>query len=313
MTTSIFFAHITDVHVSERAQPFSTVSTLAPQLLAEAVQMINGMPDLDFVMITGDVIDTASRSEVEKYNAIISNLDKPWHFIPGNHDGFVDLKFPGAFLPDEAVVLIDPRMAEPTPYAQHSAWSRAVADGIQLIGLDSRLAEDWSGIVSEEQLGWLRAELDQHVDDLVILAVHHPLHALGEHNFRGRFTKFICTNGAEVEALLDSYPNVKLVLSGHHHANHLSLANGQGRLHICTTALSGYQCIFRTIRLTQSNAGWHAHVQTHSTARPEDLQHAYEVAMADSMAREYNPENPAAWVDFCAGRPEDLNFDGLLG
>jgi hypothetical protein len=34
--------------------------------------------------------------------------------------------------------------------------------------------------------------------------------------------------------------------------------------------------------------------------------------MADHMAAEYNPDNPAAWVDFCAGRPEDLTFDGVL-
>jgi 3',5'-cyclic AMP phosphodiesterase CpdA len=313
MATSIAFAQITDIHISERNQPFSTVSSLAPQLLADAVNLINGMADLDFVMITGDVIDTASRKEVEQYNQIIATLDKPWHFIPGNHDGFVDPNFPEAFLPDEAVTLIDPRMAEPTPYAQHGWWSRPVADGVQLVGLDSRLAEDWSGVVSEEQLEWLRSELDRHLSDLVILAVHHPLHALGEHNFRGRFPKFICTNGAEVEALLDEYPNVKIVLSGHHHANHISLANGQGRLHICTAALSGYQCVFRIVRLTHSDDGWHALVQTHSTAQPEDLKRAYEVALADHMAQEYNPENPSAWVDFCAGRPEDLSFDGILG
>lgn len=312
MATSVYFAHLTDIHISDRHQSFSTVSTLAAELFTESIGLLNSIDDLDFVMITGDVLDTASRAEVAQYQDIISGLNKPWYFIPGNHDGFIDPKFPDAMRPEEAVTLIDPRMADPTPYAQHAWWSRAVGRGVQLIGLDSRLADDWGGMVSQPQLDWLGRELDDHKDDLVILTVHHPLHALGEHNFRGRFTKFICDNGEEVEALLDQHPNVKLVISGHHHANHLSFSNHGRRLHLCTTALSGYQCIFRTIRLTQADNGWKVSVMTHSTANPQELKKAYEVALADHMAHEYNPDNPAAWVDFCAGRPEDLSYQGIL-
>jgi predicted phosphodiesterase len=311
MGISVHFAHLTDIHISERHQSFSTVSTLAAELFAEAVRLLNGIDDLDFVMITGDVLDTASRAEVEQYRDIVADLHKPWYFIPGNHDGFIDANFPDAMLPEEAVTLIDPRMADPTPYAQHAWWSRMIHPGVLLIGLDSRLADDWSGEVSPPQMEWLARELEDHKDDLVILTVHHPLHALGEHNFRGRFVKFICTNGEEVEALLDRYPNVKMVISGHHHANHMSFAKN-GRLHVCTTALSGYQCVFRTIRLTQVDAGWKISVLTHSTADPHDVEKAYKVALADMMAHEYNPDNPEAWVDFCAGRPEDLTYDGIL-
>jgi 3',5'-cyclic-AMP phosphodiesterase len=312
MANSVHFAHLTDIHISERKQSWSTVSTLAAELFTEAVRLLNQIDDLDFVMVTGDVLDTASRAEVSQFRDIIGALNKTWYFIPGNHDGFIDPNFPNALLPEQAVALIDPRMAEPTPYVQHGWWSRAIGPGVRLIGLDSRLAETWAGVVSQPQMDWLKGELDQHTNDLVILTVHHPLHALGEHNFRGRFPNFICSNGAEVEALLDHYPNVKLVLSGHHHANHISFSKGGKRLHVCTTALSGYQCIFRTIRLTPVDSGWHISVMTHSTATPQELQKAYEVAMADNMAREYNPDNPAAWVDFCAGRPEDLTFDGVL-
>ena len=312
MATSVYFAHVTDLHISERDQSWSTVSRLASELFVEAVEQLNRLDGLDFVLLTGDVLDTASRGEVAEFQRIVADLDRAWHFIPGNHDGFVDPHFPDALRPEEAVSLIDPRLADPLPVAQRAWWSRSIRPGVQLIGLDSRLADDWDGVVSPPQMKWLSSQLEDHRDDLVILTVHHPLHALGEHNFRGRFTKFICSNGAEVEALLDRHPNVRLVLSGHHHANHLSLANGGKRLHVCTTALSGYQCVFRTIRLTQSGGGWQTSVLTHSVATPDELKRAFDVAMADRMAYEYNPDNPRAWADFCAGRPEDLTFDGLL-
>ncbi len=210
-------------------------------------------------------------------------------------------------------MLIDPRLGrERVPQAQRSYWSRSARPGVQLIGLDSRLAEDWSGTIDAQQFGWLEGQLESHTADLIILAVHHPLHALGPHNLRGRFPKFICDNGAQVEALLDRHPNVKVVLSGHHHANHLSLANGGRRLHVCTTALSGYRCLYRTIRLTQVSGGWRAQVASHNIGDAATHQVAYQAAQQNGLAREFDPADPAAWPDFCAGRPEDLTFDAVL-
>jgi len=312
MPTTVHFAHLTDIHISERGQPYSTVGALAVELLTESIGLLNQMPDLDFVLITGDVLDTASHAEAARFQDLIAGLERPWYFIPGNHDGFIDPHFPDALRPEEAVTLIDPRLAEPAPYAGHSWWSRTIRPGVQLIGLDSRLADDWNGLVSAAQLAWLDGELGAHRDDLVILAVHHPLHALGAHNSRGRFGKFICDNGAEVEALLDHYPAVKVVLSGHHHANHLSFSNGGRRLHLCTSALSGYPCIFRTVQMTQVAGGWNTVVMAHSTANAHELERAYKTVMADHMSSEYNPDTPSAYVDFLAGRAEDLAFEGVL-
>jgi len=312
MAISVHFAHITDVHVSDRDQSWSTVVSIAPDLLQETVTYLNQIDDLDFVFLTGDMLDTGTRTEAEKYNAIIATLQKPWHFIPGNHDGYIDANHPDALSPEDAVMLIDPRMGEErVPQAQRGYWSRFIKPGAQLIGLDSRLAEDWAGMIDAPQLVWLEQQLELHRNDLVILGVHHPLAALGPHNTRGRFPKFICENGGEVEALLDRYPNVKLTVSGHHHANHLSLTD-TGRLRVCTTALSGYQCLYRTVRVSETPEGWRVQIQSHAIGGPDIARTAYQVALRDSMAREYDEVDPTAWVRFCAGDPEDLTLDATL-
>lgn len=313
MPRSVHFAHITDVHISDRDQSWSTVVTLAPDLLRASLDHLNQIDDLDFVFLTGDMLDTGTRTEAESFVKILSTLKKPWHFIPGNHDGFVDPSYPDALKPEEAVMLIDPRMGqERIPAAQRSYWSRSVKPGVHLIGLDSRLAEDWAGMIDATQLVWLADQLEQHRDDLVIVGVHHPIYPLGPHNVRGRFPKFICSNGPEIEALLDRYPNVKMTVSGHHHANHISYASQGHRVRLCSTALSGYQCIYRTVRVSETEKGWHMQVTSHEIGGPETVQIAYQIAMKDKMAQEYDETDPTSWVRFCAGRPEDLTLDAVL-
>jgi Icc protein len=314
MNCKLCFAHLTDTHLSEREHSWGTMTGLAPHLMRECIAHLNALSTLDFALITGDVLDVASPGEARTFLEIIAQLNKPWHFVPGNHDGFIDPNYPSALKPHQAVALLDPRLANPPPVPQRAYWSRSIAPGVQLIALDTRLADDWSGVVAQPQLEWLAQQLEAHRDERVIVATHHPLHRLGPHNTRGRLHKFICSNGSDVEAILDRYPNVGLVISGHHHANYLRLVEHERvkRLHIVTASLSGYPCSYRTIHLEESQNGWQVDIQTHSTADADMLQSTYQLATTSTIAHEFNPDDATAWPAFCAGRPEDLSYSGLL-
>ncbi len=310
MATSIHFAHLTDIHISENDCSWSTIGPLAERLFAKAIDRFNTQDDLDFVLITGDVLDHATVVELDRFLHLLGELKKPWHFVPGNHDGFIDPEHPEAFKPHEAIPRIDPRMATPFPETQHAYWSRTVGDGIQLIGLDSRVPDDWSGEINTEQMAWLLNELDDHRHDLVLIAIHHPLHHLTHRNIEPLWSKFICRNGMQIEALLDAYPNVKLVMAGHHHANQIQRRGS--RLHVNTASLSGYPCVYRTIRVKEENSGWRIQVHTHSPSDEETLKQALDMLRDSSIANRFSPGHPSAWIDFVAGRPEDLTFDGVL-
>ncbi len=314
MNSKLHFAHITDIHLSEREQSWGTTAEIAPRLLRECIAHLNALADIDFVLITGDVLDIATPGEARTFLEIIDELNKPWHFLPGNHDGFIDPNHPNALKPHQAVALIDPRLAEPPPMPQRAYWSRPIAPGVQLIALDTRLADDWSGVVAQPQIDWLSEQLEAHQEDHIVVATHHPLHRLGPHNTRGRLHKFICSNGADVEKVLDRYPNVNLVVSGHHHANYLEMVERGDvkRLHMVTASLSAYPCSYRTIRLEETGEGWRVDIQTHSTADADILQATYELASAGGIAHDFDPDDPTAWPTFCAGRREDLSFSGLL-
>lgn len=310
MPLPLHFAHITDVHISEHEQSWGALGTLAERLLHKAIAQLNTLDDLDFVLFTGDLLDLATPSELERLVAALGDLHKPWHFVPGNHDGYIDPRHPEAYAPHEALPLIDPRLAHPLPEAQRAYWSRPVGEGIRLIGLDSRRPDTWAGEIGVEQMAWLMEELDAHRHELILIAVHHPLHYLTPRNIAPWWSNFICENGQQVEMLLDAFPGVRMVLSGHHHANHISRRGG--RLHISTGALGGYPCTYRTIRLEPVRDGWRVQVVTHSPADERERKQALDALLESSIARRFDAHDPSAWAEFVLGKPRDRVFEGVL-
>lgn len=71
------FSHVTDTHVGG--------STGAEDLM-RTVDDINLQPDIDFVILSGDVTEFGSEEELLEAKSIISKLNKSIYLTPGNHD-----------------------------------------------------------------------------------------------------------------------------------------------------------------------------------------------------------------------------------
>lgn len=264
--TSLHFAQISDIHISAQGDHHDILSGQSAGFLRRIVTELNHMETLDFVLISGDLFDMAVQSELEQFQAAIATLKKPYYVIPGNHDrrepgsevGLTRHEFAQIFNPQVDARPTDPRL-------QTGYWSLAVAEGVQLLGLDSIVDEDWNGLVDATQMAWLENELKKHVAKFVIVAIHHPLHKLAPIDDIPRWHKFVCDNGPELLAVFDQHPQVKMVLTGHHH---LSKAERLGeRLHLASPAVGLYPCAYRTLHLTQQAEGrwqvkWHTHPAT---------------------------------------------------
>lgn len=249
--TSLHFAQISDIHISSLGDHHDLLSGQAADFLANICGQLNRRDDLDFVLITGDLFDTASHQEFDRFQEAIKTLQKPYYVIPGNHDrrspesdsGLTHYDFARHFNPQ-----IEARST--SAMTQMGYWSINLDPKVQLIGLDSIKDDDWSGVVDVAQLEWLKDELKAQADKLIILAVHHPLHTLSPIDELPRWYKFVCDNSGEIMALLDRHPQVKIVLTGHHHLSKADLVNG--RLHLACPAISIYPCAYRTLQLTQN-------------------------------------------------------------
>ncbi len=71
------FAHVTDTHVG---------GATGTDDLRRTVADINANPDLDFVILSGDVTEFGSDEELRLAKRILDSLAIPWYVIPGNHD-----------------------------------------------------------------------------------------------------------------------------------------------------------------------------------------------------------------------------------
>ncbi|WP_170845719.1 glycoside hydrolase family 9 protein [Parapedobacter composti] len=71
------FAHVTDTHVG---------GATGAEDLERTVADINANPNLDFVILSGDVTEFGSDEELALAKQILDKLRIPWYVIPGNHD-----------------------------------------------------------------------------------------------------------------------------------------------------------------------------------------------------------------------------------
>ena len=75
---SIKFALMSDIHIS--------VGAPSEKSTAACVEDINKNPEIQFVMINGDIANFGYDNELESAKSILSKLKVPWFIIPGNHD-----------------------------------------------------------------------------------------------------------------------------------------------------------------------------------------------------------------------------------
>lgn len=309
---TVRLAQITDIHLSLHDVGESMVLRAeAPRLLAGAVAACNAAPDLDVVLVTGDLIDNGTPAELDAVIATLSGLRVPWYAIPGNHDI--------AYPPDSG--RLDRRQfysrlqaAAPdgaTVYAaapESGCWTVLLKPGVRLIGLDSNIPGDWGGQVDAGQLAWLAATLTAAAEPLIVLAVHHPLHEVfggwAVPAFAGQdWHKFFCVNGPEVTALLDRYPAVRVVLTGHDHVS--AVAGPPGRVHISSPALASYPLAYRTVEVRETGAGWEVAWATGDPADTATHEQARARLEATVLAESFDPANPHRFAALSAGRPED--------
>lgn len=178
------FAHVTDTHVGG--------STGAEDLL-RTVDDINGQPDIDFVILSGDVTEFGSRDELLEAKSILSKLNKPCYVTPGNHDS----KWSESGNNDFVKIF----GSEGYSFEKNGFLFIGTASGPNM-----RMAP---GLIPREQMVFLDSILTnmENPDQPILFVNHYPLDES-------------LTNWYEVIDLLKTR-NVQLSLLGHGHSNKL--------------------------------------------------------------------------------------------
>lgn len=227
-------AQISDAHFSSFEENTSyKFLKKSGELLDDAIFQINTSGPYDFVMFTGDLINKPQTEELQKFTHHAQNLIYPWYAIPGNHDIAID----GPLTKKKFVETLGNK------HCSNIYYAFTPKKGFRVICLDSIIDNQitTNGEISEEEMAWLKEELENHAKDIVILCTHVPViepFSSPNHKLKNEY---------ELRKLLKTHKNPLVVLQGHYHAT--KIRQDENMLVVASPSLVTYPNAFRVINI----------------------------------------------------------------
>ncbi len=248
------FAQVSDVHFSTYGKNTTFKLTGdSPTLLQDAINQLNDMQNLAFVMFTGDLIDKPYENQLTAMMPYLNKLIHPWYYAYGNHDTCVG----GYLTPQlfrEIVKSNNKNFLFGTNY-----YSFIPKKGFKAIVLDSVIRDEITsnGYIDKLQLAWLDNELKRAQNDTVLIFTHIPFKepfASANHRLK---------NANEVNAIVKKYKNPIAIFQGHYHGSKITQEGNV--LYVSTPALVSYPNAFRLINITNHRNSVVFDIQTKET------------------------------------------------
>lgn len=234
------FVQISDCHIAFATKPTGKRQLYrSRELLTRAVEKINRMK-VDFVVFTGDVINSATEKQLLEFCQIAEKLTAPWYVAIGNHDISIGGKLTKRKF-YEILNAHNPYQQNSTPYQTFSpqaGYLGILMDGV----IDTR--DTSNGYFDKIQLNWLDQQLSEHQGTAVILFQHFPVVP----PFYSRDHEII--NAKDYLSLLSRHKNIVALLSGHYHLGRTLTKDGI--MHISTPALVEPPNRFCVIEMTHT-------------------------------------------------------------
>ena len=204
----LHIAQISDLHIKQPGQlAYGRVDTA--RALERCVATLNEFrPAPDFVVISGDLVDTPTGEEYDHLKRLLTPLKLPFAGIPGNHDGREMMR--AAF-----------------PQAGYAFPAGPLNQKIQvgeldLVLLDSHAPGKPHGELDASTLQWLEATLSASANRPALLFLHHPPFIAGIWHMDRQNLQ----NAGDLAGIIKRHPRVQLVATGHVHRATLTMFTG---------------------------------------------------------------------------------------
>lgn len=185
-------AQVTDLHLFAKSNQCLLGMPTLRSLNALVEQLHNLYPRPDLLLLTGDLSQDGTIESYDRLQALLTPLQIPIYWLPGNHD------------------CIEAMERSLTRFSPEKAFER---NGWRFLLLNSQDPGCVHGRISIESLNWLDQQLAQHLNIPTLVSLHHPPFAVNS----TWLDTSILQNTAEFLAVIDRYPQVKLIVFGHIH------------------------------------------------------------------------------------------------
>jgi 3',5'-cyclic-AMP phosphodiesterase len=292
----LMFAHITDLHLDVHGSSTWQHREQSVPLFIEALRRIGRLPQLAFVLFGGDQVHAGpnDRDSLVVFQEWTKHLDVPWYVLLGNMEVS---PVAGASKLSRADYLSAWRGRGLG--AGRTSWAFDPVKGVRVIGFDVTVPGMAHGEASPEGLRWLEGELHASRDrKLVIVATHQLLLPTTPLDRTPAWSLWMVKNHAEVRDLLEGFPNVRLVISGHHHAAKVERVNNI--TYVADPATVTFPCAFRVFTVTRDGI----HLRNVGLEERGIVNRARDLLAADPYARMFDPGHPENVLAYSAGITE---------
>lgn len=301
----IRFAVISDLHVDIKGKNGVKMSAVSRECLNRTVAALNQEDGLAFVFVLGDLLLDGEQENAVLVKDTLDKLTVPYYVIAGNHDyrphdpqkrrqGFDYLSIKD---------FIQFFQGHGYDNSGKRYYARQIQPGLRLVGLDACLpeADDWGGILPQEQLQWLDQELTHHAEQLNLIFMHHNVIRWSKDELPGgNKAKFCIDNDSEVKQLLAKHAQAApVVLSGHRHIG-LHLAEEKGVNYFVLPSLNSYPMRYTVFSVSPQSISWKTPMVNvaelvHLEARENLLQETF---WRKTDFAERNPANDSDMLEF---------------
>lgn len=215
----IKFIQISDSH-------FSSINGAgySQGVLEKTIKDINTIPDVDFVVFTGDNIDTANSTDLIKFLKIANHLKYPYYVVIGNHEVFKSQHFDKK----DYMKIVKKYSKNCRSKSANYVFKKK---GVVFLVVDGakEVIPGPAGYYKKDTLKWLNKKLTKYEKDNVIIFQHFPI--VPPYYNRTHSTYEV----EKYQDLLKKHSNVVGIFSGHYHAN--GEIQQDGIYHVSTPSL----------------------------------------------------------------------------
>ncbi|NTW58050.1 MAG: hypothetical protein HGB21_00805 [Nitrospirae bacterium] len=290
------FAHITDLHLEVGGKSTWQHREKSIPLFIDTLRQLGRLQKLKFVIFGGDQVQAGprDRDSLFVFQEWTKHLDLPYYILLGNMEVS---PVPGASKLSKADYLLAWRGRGVGP--GRTSWSFEPEKGVRIIGLDVTVDGKPYGEAGPSALVWLRNELETNRKSrLIAIVTHQLLNPTTQKDTMPEWSLWMVRNRTAVQEILEQYPNVRLVISGHHHVSRVETVGNI--TYVADPAIVTYPCAFRVFTISRDGI----HLKNIGLDETNMVNKARELLAADPYASLYDPDNPRNVLAYSLGLTE---------
>jgi Icc protein len=190
----VSIAQVTDMHLfaNQNQELLGMPTTESFQAVIQRLKDLRS--ELDLLLLTGDLSGDGTLESYENVQNLLLPLQIPAYWLPGNHDSCIAME----------------QALNVGLFSRRKSFERG---GWNFLLLDSAVPGRVHGYLQTKTLDWLDCQLKMVGDKPTLVTLHHhPLQVNSDW-----LDTSTLQNSEEFFAIIDRYPQVKLVLFGHIH------------------------------------------------------------------------------------------------